>query len=263
LSTPPAAAAPAAASPELAQRPPQPPRPLTPHARRHSWAEGRVRVWWVAGLVLTVIAAGYVSSKIARSSRGRWLVTHGIKGKAELLQVGGETLKDKTFPADSRLLVTMNVMLPGEQPYKLENVTLPDHREPVVCRSTIDIYVDPADHTRFTTFAKYSVMDDLLIASVLAPPIVLVFAVALVIRRRLLNLWRTGEAAVAVVVDTRSSPIAPLSQLVRFTLRDTRAGTLFQILVPNRFGPLQRGDPVWVITHPRHPARSIVAGLYQ
>ncbi|MFI5381091.1 MAG: hypothetical protein ACHRHE_17475 [Tepidisphaerales bacterium] len=251
-------------SAEDATRPPDPPRTLTAGVRRRAWTEARVRPWWMLGLVLLVIGAYFVSTNLARSIRGRRLVKYGIQGEARLDRIGPETVKGKRFAADPSLTVDMTVTLPGQPPYNILDVTLPDNRDTLETQTRIPIYVDRADPKRFTTTTTFSIGVDLLLGGVLLPFIVVLFAYAWFLRGRYLGLWKNGDAAVAVVVDSRQSPIAPFSRIVRCALRDhKRIDTVFSLLVPNRLGAFQPGDNLWIIVNLRRPSRAILAGLYQ
>ncbi len=250
-------------SAEDAVRPPDPPRPVTAGVRRRTWGEARVRPWWILGLFLLIVAVYFVSGNVARSRRGRWLVEHGIKGQAYLDRVGAEVVKGKRYTADAALRVDMTVTLPGRPPYKVVDQTLPDNRETLECQTTIPIYVDPANPKRFTTTATFSTAYDLLVGAILLPFILCLFGYAFFLRGRYLSLWKHGDAAVAVVLDSRQSPIAPLSRVVRCALRDHKSASVFSLLIPNRMGALQPGDNLWIIVNLRRPARVLLAGLYE
>ena len=250
-------------SAEEATRPPDPPRPLTANIRRRSWGEARVRPWWMLGVFLVIVSVYFASGNVARSRRGRWLVAHGIIGQAYLDRVGAEIIKGKRYAPDSALSVDMTITLPGRIPYKVFGQTLPDNREPLECQTTIPIYVDPANPNRFTTTATFSFADDLLVGAIVLPFILGLFGYAFFLRGRYLSLWKHGDAAVAVVLGSRQSPIAPFSRMVRCALRDHKSATVFSLLVPNRMGALQPGDNLWIIVNLQRPSRVLLAGFYE
>jgi hypothetical protein len=253
---------PAVAQPVTEMPPPAPPRPVTSKAHRQSWVEPAVRPWWLAAFVLFLILVWFVASALIRSHRGRRLAATGLQGTALVTRAADQYLAGKVLQPDPRMPVTLEVTLPGREPYTLENVTLPDHRQPVIVGHKIPIWVDPQDAKVFTTRGQFPLVDDMLAAWLLGPPVLLALVVALWQRRRMLALWRTGEAAVAVVVTSRMSPIAPLSRLVQLTLREDRTGRTFSALEPATARPLAPGDQVWVVVPPRRPTRALLASLY-
>jgi hypothetical protein len=80
-------------------------------------------------------------------------------------------------------------------------------------------------------------------------PIVLLAGYAQV--RSLLNLWKNGVSAVAVIYDRKQSPIAPMSYALRCSLQGNRQKTLFTVFVPRIAYGLEKGDLIWVITPPK------------
>jgi hypothetical protein len=225
--------------------------------------DGRVRPWWITAGVFWIIAAWYISSAMVQSRRGRWLVDNGIKGEASVLRAGNETVARKIVELDSTMSVDLDIRLPGREPYKLEGVLLPGHREKIQVGSSIPIWVNSQDPRLFTTRADYSLRDDLFVGYILGPVIAVALAVAMLNRRRLLRVWRTGRPAVAIVVDSRQAVIAPLSRVVRYTLRDYHGNQVHSLLAPNRPGGYKRGDVLWLIVNPDRPARAIMGELYQ
>jgi hypothetical protein len=263
LSNVPAISASPSIAAEEATRPPDPPRPLTVNARRRSWGEARVRPWWILGVFLLIVSVYFASTNITRLRRGRWLVEHGIKGQALLDRVGAEVIEGKRYAPDPALTVDMTITLPGRPPYTVVGRTLPDNREPLQCRTSIPIYVDPGDPNRFTTTTTFSIDIVLYLCGSLLLFTVFFLGCACFLRGRYLSLWKHGDAAVAVVVGTRQSPIAPFSRMVRCVLRDHKSGTVFSLLIPNRMGTPQPGDNLWIIVNLRRPSRVLLAGLYE
>ena len=96
----------------------------------------------------------------------------------------------------------------------------------------------------------------------LLPLLALAIVVMLLRRRRILKIWRSGEAAAAVVVDTKQSSIAPRSRVMRFALRDGDDRRVFQTLAPRSMGELNPGDEVMILHEPGNPGRAVVAELY-
>src|SRR4051812_26474647 len=73
--------------------PPPAPRAVTRNARRRSWAEPRVRSWWLMALLLSFIALWFAGVRVYGSSKDYWLIKHGIRVEADVLDVDGNPLK--------------------------------------------------------------------------------------------------------------------------------------------------------------------------
>ncbi len=263
MSTTPASVDAASNAAEHASRPPDPPRPLTRGIRRRTWGEVRVRPAWTLALALLAVVIYNSTTEISRYREARWLVEHGIKGEARLDRISNETVRGKRFAPDPSLSVDLTVMLPGREPYRLLNRTLPDNRNVIETQTMIPIHVDPAKPERFSTGTSPSLAADLLVSAILAPTALLLLAYAWIVRRQYLRIWRLGEAALAGVLEVGQSPLAPFSQTLYCARRDQRNAITFSLLIPNRAGKLAPGDCLWVIVDPRHAERAIPAGLYQ
>ena len=78
----------------------------------------------------------------------------------------------------------------------------------------------------------------------------------------MLNAWRHGVPAVATVVDSKQSAIAPRSRVVRYTLAEGADRRIFSTLFPASQGELQKDDELLVLIPPKHPDRAVIAELY-
>ena len=245
----------------LVTPPPAAPRQVTALARRRSWGERRVRAWWIGAAALLLLCVGWVGTQVLSSTRDRWLVRHGIKARALILEAGGNNLKGKQYDPGLNLVYKLEVRVPERQPYTVET-RLTHQTQPIVTGSEIDLFVDRNDPKKFTDCKEISFRSDLIVGLIFLPLGVLCFIRALFLRMSALRAWRYGEEALAVAVDTRRSPIAPLSRIVRFSLRDSRDTRIYSALLPERLGNLEPGEPFWVVGPPGKPEQAVVAALY-
>jgi hypothetical protein len=128
-------------------------------------------------------------------------------------------------------------------------------------RDVIDIRFDPARPEAWTDrtepqpwFARMAIVWMLL------PALLLALMMMLVRRRQILRVWTEGVPMTGTVVDTRQSPIAPRSRVVRFTLDGDRR--IFSTFVPISAGEVSRGGELVMLASPTNPGRAIVAELY-
>lgn len=246
----------------LTIEPPPPPRPVGAAARRRSWLEARVRSWWLAALVVAAVAAAMAGGQLAASARDRWLLEHGVRVRARIVEAAGYRLKGKTFRPDEHVHFRLEIPLPGRKPHTTERVYLKDQREDLGFGMELDLFVDPANPDRWTDRLEAGFVGDIMPLLPALPVAAVLLAIAWWRRRSVLRVWRDGEALAAAVVDVRKAPTAPLSRVVRFTLRDSRDNRIYRSLVPRRLALLQGGDVFWVVAPPGRPHRAVVAGLY-
>jgi hypothetical protein len=227
-----------------------PPREATPRARSAARRDPRVRFWWVLTGVLLVIAAYFLIVQTLRWWDRAWLVRSGVAVNATIEgagPVGGafETLPGRSPPPP------VNVELSFDWHGQEQRVrrTL-EHR--VTTGDTMPIRVHPDNPAIWTDEQEVPpLLRQLIAPMILLPAVLIVAAVGWLMHRRILGVWREGEVTGAIVVETRQSAIAPLSQQVRCTPAAGGDRRLISVFVPNRLGRLQKGDPIRLIVSPR------------
>ena len=134
----------------------------------------------------------------------------------------------------------------------------------VVTGQQVQIHVDPNDISRWTDRTEAEPMSRRLIAGAVIFPVVLATGVtALLLRRRVLRIWREGEAEVFSVVDTHHSALAPLSHTVRAVAVAGHDRRLVTVCLPGKLPRPQKGEALWLI-HPRgKPMSSIAAAAFE
>jgi hypothetical protein len=244
------------------------PRELTPRARRRSWNELPVRIWLILAIAVAFITAYFTVTKYLSGRHERWLITQGLAVNAELNRIQGTRDVNQQFKRTDRLFVELNYEVPGQP--KLMYVPgwlsqLPDVRPPPLVRvgEFIPIRVDPNDPKVWTDRTEpLPWIAEFTIVVLLLPLLALLVLVALLRRRQVINVWRRGEAAAAVVVDHKQSATAPFSRVIRFTFADGRDRRVWATLHPAKGAPAA-GETMWVVYPPGNPGRAVVASLYQ
>lgn len=242
--------------------PAQSPRKASSRAKRRAWVEPQVRPWLLSGLMLLIVAVAFVATAMTRSSRGRWLVANGIKGEIEFQEIDNETVSRKVFNHQTGLQGVMNIYLPGKEKYQVKGLIPPYKKKLEVKGDKIPVYVDPSNPNAFVIQDDYSLKDDLIVGFIMMPPALLLIAVMLWKRHRILNLWKTGTPTVGIVIEVVKTPIAPFSQVVRFALRDHPSNRVFPVCVPNSFYSFKPNDLAYVLIHPDNPTLAILPDLY-
>ena len=137
-----------ATSPLTAQ-PPPPPRPLTARSSRRSWGDRRVRPWWMASLLLTVITLYFVGTHLVRSLQDRQLIHNGLPIEAAIVEANGETLQNKVWEPYLQATFKMVLDVPGKGQETIVS-RLNDQRVPLQVGQKIKLYVDRDDPSRWT-----------------------------------------------------------------------------------------------------------------
>ena len=243
------------------------PRQLTPRAKRRSWNELPVRIWLILAIAVAFITAYFTIDKYFSGRYERWLITQGLPLSAELNRIQGTRDKSQSFKRTDRLLVELNYDVPGhgKQLYVEGWLSQLPHRPPppeIRVGQMIPVRVDPnrpkvwTDRTEPVPWvAEYTIV------LLLLPLLALLALVALLRRRQVVNVWRRGEAAAAVVVDHKQSATAPFSRVIRFTFADGRDRRVWSTLHPAKGAPAP-GETMWVVFPPGNPGRAVVASLY-
>ena len=248
----------------------QTPRPVTPRASRRSWNELPVRIWVILAVTVLFITIYFTIDKYLSGRYERWLITQGQPVQAELNRIQGTRDQNQSFKRTDRLQVELNYDVPGTNHPRQMYVPgwlsqLPPQAAPPEIRvgQMIPVRIDPNNPTVWTDRTRpLPWIAEFTIVVLLLPLLALLLLVMFVRRQQVLNVWRRGEVAAAVVVDHKQSAIAPLSRVIRFTLADGSDRRVWSTLHPAKAAPAA-GETMWVIYPPGNPGRAVVANLYQ
>lgn len=243
--------------PSLSEMPGPAPRTVTARGRRRSWGEPGVRLWWLTALVLAVIAGSLTVGRLRGSAQDRELVRQGRKVDAKIRYADHLNVVGQTIGPEANATFTMEFELDGKRHEVVGK--LKQQRELLGPGMVVTLYVDPNDPSRFTDRTEVAWRDDLFVLLLIAPVVALMLLVAIIRRAMALRTWRQGEAMAAVVVETRQAAAAPMSRLVRYTLRDVKDNRVFSTFIPTRAGMLQPGEEFWVVGG---RGSAVVAALY-
>jgi len=232
---------------------------VTAAARRRALAEPRVRFWWLAGLVLLVIALYLIIYAVVIWSREAYLVSHGQVVSAFVTVADGDPYPHRK-PGESPVEMTFTM---NGQDYHVSGV-LEGRTDMISAKDTVPIRVDPRNPGHWT----YRTTPAPLRAQLIAPVVVAPFAiaaliVAAVLRRKVLRTWRQGEAAPYVISDRRHTAIAPRSHTIRCVAADGRDKRLITVYVPVKRTEARPGDVLWLIYPAGNPAAAVPAMAFE
>ena len=259
-----AAPAPGASSSSSSSAPPAyPPREVTARVRSRAWTEPHVRFWWMAAAVLFLIGVYFVISQYLTLRRQAWLVREGTVVQALVLQAGSEEARDKLIPPDNP--VSLEFEWPAESGRKVRvQGYLEGRTEHIPVKGLVPIRIDP-NNPRFWTARidpAPATWRDWLAALIVLPIAAVVFAAGVLKRRRLLRLWRDGEAIPAAALDSRLTALAPRSRAVRVVPTEAVDRRVRTVYLPSS-APVPQGERLWILLHPDNRGGVAAAAWFQ
>ncbi len=241
--------------------PSDPPRNVTPRARRRAWAEPRVRLWWLLALGLSLVTLYYLLTQYWGWSLEKWLIREGVPIDAKV-EIAGDIpvpVPGRRQPPDA------HVQLAFDWQGKEHRVLgwLEGRKEVIITGDLVPIRVDPHNPDHWTARTDPPELWHEMIGLAVPIPIILVLiAMSFWRHARVLGVWREGHATPGMVLGVHQTPMAPKSRAVKCTLveGDNR---VFTVYVPGSASDLREGDPLWLITPPNSPGRSIAAVWFE
>jgi hypothetical protein len=245
---------------------------LTPVVRRRAWTEPRVRLWWLLCLgVLAVTLAVGVRQAATWWSERQLLSGGGVEVTATIVRAitpeNDMSVPGKSMSPDSVCEIEFEWPKGSGKLYRPALRALPENAEegrPVITGSAITLHVDPDDPERWTARTKTPPLGgrQLIGVAVGAPIIVALAVVAVLKRRRMLDVWAGGLVVGARVLGVGTSPVAPQSRSLRCTVADPRDKRVFTVFVPG--GSAARdGDEVWVVRLLDKVEPTVAAGWFE
>jgi hypothetical protein len=240
--------------------PPHPPRAVTPRVRRRAWAEPRVRAVALCAAAALAVSAYFFVSRYVEWRREAWLVTKGTPVDAVVTEAGGITLANKVVPPTTP--VTMEYTVGGNK--LTVQGTLKGRKEHILTGGTVPLRVDPSDPSVWTSLTTPRPLRMELLGGLIVLPFALVLGiVALTLHRRLLSLWRDGDATAAVVIDSTHTAVAPRTHFVRCTPMDSADKRMLAAYFPRTRPKPQSGEAVWLIAKPAPSTRAVGAEWFE
>jgi hypothetical protein len=256
-------AAPTPVGPLIPPPPPDRPRVLTPFVRGRFYADPVLRFWLLVSLTLLAIAAFYFTTEVLDWWREASIIAKNVIVQATVVEAignGGPTrLPGKQESPGTVVTIDYTV---NNQPVELSGQVL-DLQGFITVGQTLPIHVDPANPTAYTVHAAPPELALQLVAvGVIAPVILIGFALTYLRQRWLMKTWRHGEADPYVVLGSKLSPLSPLSRAIDCTLHDGSDRRIVRVTVPTKLFDAKEGAILWLIHPSRDLSRAIPAIVY-
>ena len=244
---------------ELPPGPPAPPRVVTQVVRRRSWIEPRVRFWWLAAAAICAVAIYLGVYLVLHWLEDVRLVNNGTPVTATITRIGDSGARGNASPDnDVELSFSFHDVQNEVDGY------LVGRDKPISLQDQVQIRIDPNDPTKWTYLTQPpDIWRQFFVVALILPVAAAAIIVSIVLRRRILSTWAEGTAQPFVIVSTGQTALAPGSLMVRCTALDGRDQRLVSVFIPRKFGPLNRGEPVWLIHPPGKPAAALAVLAYQ
>ena len=257
--TPPAPTRPAT-SPTTPPPPPAAPRPITTAARRRSLAEPHVRFWLLAAVVLFIVTLFFLMTSLADWAEDLSIVRHGTPVTATITGIGDDVVGGRGN-LSPEYPTTLTFTLNGAE-FTVKG-HLEGRRDPISLKQQVQIKVDPNAPKNWTYLTDVPPLAPIF----LGPALILPFALAalglsLILRARMLNIWKSGQPHLFIVHATTQTSLAPRSRVVRCRAADGRSTRLVQVFIPRKSAP-ETGNLLWLIHPPGKPTVALAAMNYE
>jgi hypothetical protein len=188
------------------------------------------------------------------------LIRSGVQVMAVIEGAGGDNRSGHEAPPDSACGLTFT--LNGQTVHvDAPNGLVTKDNQYIHNGEKIPLRVDPRDATIWTEREQPEPMSRRMIAgAVILPVLLATLLAALFLRRRILRIWRDGDAQAYVVVDVKHTALAPLSFAVRCALHTGHDNRLITVYIPNRLAQPTPGGILWLI-RPRNKSTPAIAAL--
>ncbi len=220
-----------------------------------------MRAWWLLAALLSIIGLWFVGVRVYASWKDHSLIKNGVRVEADILDVGGNTLK-KQYEPEQNASFHMTWRMPDGTLHTV-NERLKAQRTALGPGIKVPLYVDPKNLDHWTDRVEISWMEDTMIGLLLLPTVLLLLGIGFFNRTKVLQAWKNGHAMHASIVEVKQTASAPRSRVVSMVLSNYHDQRIFTTLVPTPRATYKQGDIVWVIIPSTTPRWAILAELYE
>jgi hypothetical protein len=167
-------------------------------------------------------------------------------------QAGDQTIAGRKQPPDTPCI--LRFPWHGSEHVSGARV-LAGREEFIAAGDTVRIFVNPDDPDDWTARVRPGSMAPRLLGAGIALLAGLIgLLVSWFCHRRVLWVWREGEAVESLVIESRHTALAPLAQAVRCTPQAEKDTRIFTVYSRARGDRLERGEAIWVLARPKRAA---------
>jgi hypothetical protein len=221
-------------------------------------------LWWVLCLGVLGVTLVVAVRQTATWWSERQLLSSGVAVEGTIVRAqtpeNDMTVPGRNMAPDSVCTIEFDWKGRG---YKVTDVLRENVEEgkPVVTGSKVTLHVDPDDPERWTARTHTAPLGgrQLIGVAVGAPIVAVVALIALLKRRRMLDIWANGHAIPAQVLSTGTSPVAPHSRSLRCTAADGHDKRVFTVFVPG--GAV--AEEVWVVRRANQFEPTVAAAWFE
>jgi hypothetical protein len=218
-----------------------------------------VRFWLLATIALIAIGGWFLTQQLLAFRSEQRLISGGAAVTATVIEVNNEARVGAKYPPG--LPCTLKFDWQGQT---INAYGILSSNAYVTDGESVNLHVDQNDPTVWTDRIYPEPLGQRVIAgAVVIPAALITVAAALMLRRRLLAIWRDAEAVLFSVVDTRHSALAPLSHTVRCVAASGRDPTIVIVYLPTRILRPQPGEVLWLLHRAGKPKFAIAAIAYE
>lgn len=237
------------------------PRPVTPTVRWRALIEPRARFWVLTCAVLVCIAIGFFINSLAARAHENWLIADGLHIDAKILMANEEYVPHRPQPPDS--IVILRFPWNG-QSFDTQIGRFPGRKERIETGSTIRIHINPKDPEDWTWLDQPLPLLDRAIGTIITLPMAALSLLwALWVRTRLLKTWRQGQAVEALIVQTRSTAVAPRCRAAEVTPLDENDRRIYTVFLPRGYADLGPGDHVCILRRSARAKSAVAAAWFE
>ena len=240
------------------------PRPLTPLVRRRAWGDIHVRFWWLSAIGVTLVIAYFSMTQVHRALRDRDIIRNGIPVQTIIKKAGERDLQGNSVLRERETEVILIGRLPGENEDRQFLGSVSAGPGYLKVGQPLPIRVSRANPEEWTERQEVTPWwRELAISLMFLPLIAALLIGAVVVRQRILRVWRSGVPIEGTVVELRHSAWAPLSRVVRYSLVSSADRRIFSTLAPTETAPA-KGDTIQLLAPGNGVTRpTIMTRLYQ
>jgi hypothetical protein len=246
---------------EVVAPPPAVPRPLTRFVRLRALTEPRVRFWLLAAIVLAGIGIYFLANSFHMRAHEAWLIEHGVPVRATIYVAGETSVPRRKEARDSA--VVLHFQWHGQE-FESGASKLPGRQQMIETGSILPIHVNPDNPNDWTWLNEpFPIMNRAFGAIITFPLAALVMLYAFLRRAMLLRTWRDGQAVEALVVNARSTAVAPRCRAVEATPSDEKEKRVFIVYLPANQANIEAGDVLYIIRDGTRSTSAIAAGWFE
>jgi hypothetical protein len=218
----------------------------------------------LSAIGVTLVIAYFSMTQVNRALRDRDIIRNGIPVQTIIKKAGERDLPGHSTLREHETPVILVGRLPGDTEDRQFTGSVGPGPGYLKVGQPLAIRVARNDPEAWTD--RQEVVPwwrELAISLMFLPLIAGLLIGAMLVRQRILNVWRNGVPIEGTVVELRHSAWAPLSRVVRYSLASSSDRRIFNALAPTKTAPA-KGDTIQLLAPGNGATRpTILTRVYQ